>query len=160
MIVLPLFHMNALFYSVAGTLAAGCSMVIVPRFSASTFWQTAVEHGRDRGQHHRGDRHDPRERARAREFRPEHTHPHGLRRARRASSTTFRDEFSIPHLIGGYGMTEIPGVTCNPFEGRASRAAWGRSAAIPIPTRPWAQCRVVDDDGRDVRRGRGGRARS
>ena len=27
MIVLPLFHINALFYSVAGTLAAGCSMV-------------------------------------------------------------------------------------------------------------------------------------
>ena len=45
MIVLPLFHMNALFYSVAGTLAAGCSMMIVPRFSASTFWQTAVEYG-------------------------------------------------------------------------------------------------------------------
>ena len=45
MIVLPLFHINALFYSVAGTLAAGCSMVIVPRFSASTFWQTAVDYG-------------------------------------------------------------------------------------------------------------------
>src|SRR6185369_8554500 len=34
MIVLPLFHINALFYSVAGTLAAGCSMAVVPRFSA------------------------------------------------------------------------------------------------------------------------------
>ena len=42
MIVLPLFHINALFYSVAGTLAAGCAMVIVPRFSASSFWRTAV----------------------------------------------------------------------------------------------------------------------
>src|SRR5688500_973306 len=45
MIVLPLFHINALFYSAAGTLAAGCSMVIVPRFSASNFWHTAVETG-------------------------------------------------------------------------------------------------------------------
>src|SRR6476469_428900 len=44
MIVLPLFHINALFYSVAGTLAAGCSMAIVPRFSASTFWDAAVEY--------------------------------------------------------------------------------------------------------------------
>ena len=45
MIVLPLFHINALFYSVAGTLAAGASMVIVPKFSATTFWQTAVDSG-------------------------------------------------------------------------------------------------------------------
>ena len=35
MIVLPMFHMNALFYSVSGTVAAGATMVIVPRFSAS-----------------------------------------------------------------------------------------------------------------------------
>jgi crotonobetaine/carnitine-CoA ligase len=45
MIVLPLFHINALFYSVSGTLAAGCSMAVVPRFSASTFWDTAVRTG-------------------------------------------------------------------------------------------------------------------
>ncbi len=37
MIVLPLFHINALFYSLAGTLAAGAGMVIIPKFSASTF---------------------------------------------------------------------------------------------------------------------------
>ena len=41
--VLPLFHINALFYSLAGTLAAGACIIVVPRFSASTFWQTAVE---------------------------------------------------------------------------------------------------------------------
>ena len=45
MVVLPLFHMNALFYSIAGTLAAGASAVIVPKFSASTFWQTAADTG-------------------------------------------------------------------------------------------------------------------
>ena len=32
---------------------------------------------------------------------------------------TFRDEFGIPHPISGYGMTEIPGVTCSPFGGPA-----------------------------------------
>ncbi len=31
MIVLPLFHINALFYSVAGTLAGGACMIIVPQ---------------------------------------------------------------------------------------------------------------------------------
>src|SRR5690606_32706727 len=45
MIVLPMFHINAMFYSVAGTLAAGACMIIVPKFSASTFWQTAVDTG-------------------------------------------------------------------------------------------------------------------
>ena len=44
-IILPLFHVNALFYSLAGTLAAGASAVVVPKFSASTFWQTAIETG-------------------------------------------------------------------------------------------------------------------
>ena len=45
MMVLPMFHVNALFYSIAGTLAAGCTMVLMPRFSASEFWNAAVEHG-------------------------------------------------------------------------------------------------------------------
>src|SRR5690606_26243402 len=31
MIVLPFFHMNALFYSVGGVLASGAGMIIVPR---------------------------------------------------------------------------------------------------------------------------------
>ena len=45
MVVLPLFHINATFYSAAGTLAAACSMAIMPSFSASTFWQSAVDYG-------------------------------------------------------------------------------------------------------------------
>src|SRR5688572_10239191 len=44
MTILPMFHVNALFYSTAGTLAAGCSMALMPRFSASEFWRAAVEH--------------------------------------------------------------------------------------------------------------------
>src|SRR5262249_57206847 len=45
MVLLPMFHMNALFYSVAGTVAAGATAIIVPRFSASTFWQAAADVG-------------------------------------------------------------------------------------------------------------------
>src|SRR3546814_16944667 len=33
--VLPLFHINALFYSLGGTLAAGATLVLARRFSAS-----------------------------------------------------------------------------------------------------------------------------
>ena len=108
MIVLPLFHINALFYSVAGTLAAGASMVIVPRFSASTFWQTALDTGATEVNIIEAIGTILANRPRS-EFRPEHK----IRRVygvRQAVAGTFREEFGIPHLVGGYGMTEIPGV--------------------------------------------------
>ena len=148
MIVLPLFHINALFYSVAGTLAAGCSMVIVPRFSASTFWQTAVDYGATEVNIIEaigtilGNR--PRS-----EFRPEHR-LRAIYGVRHSMEATFRDEFKVKHLIGGYGMTEIPGVTCNPVEGPRKPGSMGPAGRHPDPERPWAECRVVDEQGRDV----------
>ncbi len=36
--ILPLFHANAQFYSTMGTLVAGATMILSPRFSASQFW--------------------------------------------------------------------------------------------------------------------------
>jgi crotonobetaine/carnitine-CoA ligase len=42
---LPLFHTNALAYSVLATLWVGASCVIQPRFSARRFWDVAAEHG-------------------------------------------------------------------------------------------------------------------
>ena len=47
-------------------------------------------------------------------------------------------------------MTEIPGVTCNPVEGVRKPGSMGPIGRHPDPARPWAQCRVVDDEGRDV----------
>jgi carnitine-CoA ligase len=41
---LPLFHTNALAYSMLATLWVGASCVIQPRFSASRFWGVALEH--------------------------------------------------------------------------------------------------------------------
>ena len=148
MIVLPLFHINALFYSVAGTLAAGANMVIVPRFSASTFWQTAADSGATEVNIIDAIgailMHRPRS-----EFRPGHklNKVYGVRES---AADTFRNDFGIPHLIGGYGMTEIPGVTCNPFEGPQKAGSMGALGRHPDPARPWAKCRVVDDEGRDV----------
>jgi crotonobetaine/carnitine-CoA ligase len=69
---------------------------------------------------------------------------------RHNQEATFRDEFGIPHLVGGYGMTEIPGVTCNPLEGPRKPGSMGQLGRHPDPARPWAQARVVDDDGQDV----------
>ncbi len=42
---LPLFHTNALAYSMLASLWVGGSCVIQPRFSASRFWRVALEHG-------------------------------------------------------------------------------------------------------------------
>jgi carnitine-CoA ligase len=42
---LPLFHTNALAYSMLASLWVGGSCVIQPRFSASRFWSVALEHG-------------------------------------------------------------------------------------------------------------------
>ncbi|WP_407177597.1 AMP-binding protein [Bradyrhizobium sp. STM 3562] len=44
-IYLPLFHTNALAYSMLATLWVGGSCVIQPRFSASRFWRVAKQHG-------------------------------------------------------------------------------------------------------------------
>ena len=148
MVVLPMFHINANFYSVAGTLAAGASLIIVPKFSASTFWHTAAD-------------------TRATEVniieamgtilqnrpRSEYRADHKIRAVygvRGSYADTFRNEFGIPVLIGGYGMTEIPGVTCNPVEGVQKWHTMGPVGRHPDPARPWAQCRVVDDAGNDV----------
>src|SRR5687768_7127986 len=148
MIVLPLFHVNALFYSVAGTLAAGCSMAVVPRFSASTFWDTAVETGVTEVNVIDAIGTILKNRPRS-EYRPAHR----IRKvygARQSYIDTLRDEFGIPHCVGGFGMTEIPGVTSVPVAGPGKPGSMGPLARHPDPDRPWAECRVVDDEGRDV----------
>ena len=148
MIVLPFFHMNALFYSVGGVLAAGASMIIEPRFSASRFWATAADKGatvvniieaigtiictRDR---------------------EEYRKDHRLRvvyGVRRKSAPVFKNEFGVAHLFSGFGMTEIPGVTCNPYDGPDKIGSMGVVGSHPDPAMPWAQCRVVDESGHDV----------
>ena len=148
MIVLPLFHINALFYSLAGSVAAGCAMIIVPRFSASTFWQTAVEYGATEVNIIEAIGTILKNRPRS-EFKPEHT-LRAIYGVRHSMEATFRDDFRVPHLIGGYGMTEIPGVTCNPVEGVRKPGSMGPIGRHPDPSRPWAECRVVDDEGKDV----------
>src|SRR4030095_10768314 len=97
MIVLPLFHINALFYSLAGTLAAGCSMIVVPRFSASTFWETAVQYGATEVNIIEAIGTILRNRPRS-EFRDDHK-LRAIYGVRHSMEATFRDEFRIPHLI-------------------------------------------------------------
>lgn len=151
MAVLPMFHINALFYSVVGAIAAGAVLLVERKFSASTFWQTVVE-------------------TRATQVniieavvtmllnRPpeEFRAGHGLRKAygvRQAVMQAFRERFNVPVLVGGYAMTEIPGVLSTPLSGDFPAGCMGVLCRHPDPQRPWAQCRVVDDEGREVAAG-------
>ncbi|MEM1110830.1 MAG: AMP-binding protein [Pseudomonadota bacterium] len=43
-VFLPLYHTNALCYSHLATLWAGATLVLQPRFSASRYWETVIEH--------------------------------------------------------------------------------------------------------------------
>jgi carnitine-CoA ligase len=62
----------------------------------------------------------------------------------------FNDEFSVPWMIEGYGMTEIPGAACNPFQGVHKLGSIGLPAVHPRYGADFSQLRVVDDAGVDV----------
>ena len=148
--ILPMFHINALFYSLAGALAAGATLVLVPRFSASSFWRDAA-------------------RTRATEAntiaavsnillrrpRSEFVAGHSLRKIYGAPFTAetydvFQREFGVPTLIEGYGMSEIPGALNNPFDGPHQIGSMGLPSVHPDPAVQLARLKVVDDDGREL----------
>ena len=154
--ILPMFHINALFYSLAGALAAGATLILVPRFSAGSFWQEVA-------------------RSRATEVntiaavsnillrrpRSEFVPGHALRKAYGAPFTAetyevFAREFGVPTLIEGYGMSEIPGVLNNPFEGPHKVGSMGRPSLHPDPSVKLAELRIVDEAGRDLPDGQTG----
>jgi len=135
--ILPLFHINALFYSLGGTLAAGASLVLTPRFSASGFWALAARSGATEVNIIAAVGNILARRPRS-EFVPDHR----LRKVYGApippeAADVFRNEFGVPRLIDGYGMTEIPGACNNP-------------ALHPDRRIPFAELRVVDEEGRDA----------
>lgn len=151
LVVLPFFHVNALFYSVAGALSAGASLVTVPRFSASRFWQVAADTGatvvniiesigailevRDRN-----------------EFRADHR----IRVAygvRSRFEDTFRNEFGIKQLVSGFGMTEVPCVTCTFLDRPNKSGSMGVVVDHPDPLIDGARCMVVDEEGKPVQAG-------
>ena len=150
MCVLPMFHINALFYSIAGTLAAGASLVLVPKFSASQFWNIAGDTGATQVNIIAAVGNILARRPRS-EFDPRHR----LRVIYGAPFTpdlerTFREEFKVPMLIEGYGMTEIPGACNNPFDGEKRPNSMGKAAQHPDPAIKFTELRVVDDEGRDL----------
>jgi len=146
--VLPLFHINALFYSLAGTLAAGATIIVAERFSASKFWELAVDTRATQVNLILTIGLILKERPRS-EFRSDHK-IRVVYGARPEDEACFRDEFGIANLVNGFGMTEIPGIICNPYSGERKFGSLGPVGCHPDPSRPWAQCRIVGDDGTDL----------
>jgi crotonobetaine/carnitine-CoA ligase len=68
----------------------------------------------------------------------------------------FQEEFGVPILIEGYGMSEIPGACNNPFEGPHKIGSIGKPARHPRFDGPFVQMRVVDEEGREVPHGETG----
>ena len=150
MCVLPMFHVNALFYSILGTVAAGCCLVIVGKFSASKFWETVAKTGTTQVNLIMAVTSILARRSRD-EFVP------GVRlRCVSGSPFTketmdvFLNEFGVERVIEGFGMTEIPGAFSNPYDGPHLLASMGYPGKHPDPDMTWTQARVVDDDGKDV----------
>lgn len=146
--ILPFFHVNALFYSIGSIFAAGASGTILPRFSASTFWDSVVESQATQVNIIEAVGNILQKRPRS-EFRREHK----LRvvyGVRQAFAQTFREEFGVAQLVTGFGMTECPGVICNPQEGPAKPGSIGIPSTHPDTSRHWTEAKVVDDDGKDL----------
>jgi len=148
--ILPLFHINAVHYSLCGALAAGAAFILVPKFSASSFWKTVAETGATEVTTIAAVTSILLRRPRS-EFVP----GHGLRKIYGAPLTpetleVFGREFGVPHLIEGYGMSEIPGVLNNPFDGPHKVGSMGQPSRHPDPAVELAQTRIVADDGNEV----------
>lgn len=153
---LPMFHINALFYSVGSAVATGASLVIAPRFSASQFWRLVADFGVT---------HTTIMAAAspilARRSRSEFVRGHPLRVINGSGFTAetlgiFKNEFGVPTIIEGYGMTEIPAALGNPYEGPHKLSSMGKPCVHPDPARGWIQVRILDDEGRDVPAGAAG----
>jgi carnitine-CoA ligase len=148
--ILPMFHINALFYSVASAVAAGATLIIAPRFSASQFWQLAADTGATQVNVIMAV-----STILARRPRSEFVPTHKLRVVNGAPFTreamdAFKNEFGVKTVIEGFGMTEIPGAFSNPFNGPHRLASMGKPGVHPDPAVTWTQTRILDDEGRDV----------
>jgi crotonobetaine/carnitine-CoA ligase len=62
----------------------------------------------------------------------------------------YNDEFEMPYVIEGYGMSEIPGAMNNPFLGPHKIGAMGQPSRHPDPNISLAEAKVVDDAGNRV----------
>ncbi len=150
MCVLPLFHINALMYSLGGAMACGGTLILIRRFSASQFWQQASETRATEVNVIMSAaailaRRPPNE------FNPGHKiKKMFLAPLNQDLSDTFHHRFKVPVLIECYGMTEIPGVLSNPFLGPHKLGSMGCISPHPDPKIVRPEVRIIDESGNEL----------
>jgi len=148
--ILPMFHVNAIFYSLMGTIAAGATLLLEEKFSASNFWKTAAARRATEVNTIAAVMNILMRRPRE-EFAPGHT----LRKIYGAPFSAemyrvFEAEFGVPDLIEGYGMSEIPGALNNPFDGERRKGSMGKPSLHPDPAVSLADVKIADDDFNEI----------
>jgi crotonobetaine/carnitine-CoA ligase len=148
--MLPFFHVNALFYSWGGALAAGGTLITAAGFSASRLWDLAAECGATEFNTIAAVGNILAKRPRS-EFNAAHriTKIYGGPISAEMCDV-FQNEFHIPDLIEGYGMSEIPGACNNPFDGTRKIGSIGKPARHPRLGGTFVQMKIADDDGREL----------
>ena len=147
LVVLPLFHGNAQYYSTMSALVTGASIALMARFSASRFFDQAIAHGCTVSSLFAA----PIRMLLAQPRRPEHA-SNALRVVIFAQSVTpaqlaeWDERFRAP-LLQLWGMTETMGPPLmNPLDGER------RNQSMGLPA-PGYATRLVDESGRPVARG-------
>lgn len=144
LVVLPLFHGNAMYYTTMSALVSGASVALMERFSASGWARHAARHEATLASLFAAPMRmilaqppsdtDGRNRLRATMF---------AQNVTAEQLEEFERRFRCP-LVQLYGMTEtVAPPVVNPLYGQQRNLSIGRPAL-------WAKARVVDDDGRDV----------
>ena len=147
LVVLPLFHGNAQYYSTMSALVAGASVALMARFSASRYFDQAIAHRCTVSSLFAA----PIRMLLAQPRRPEHA-TNDVRAVLFAQSVTpaqlaeWDERFGVP-LLQLWGMTETMGPPIiNPYDGER------RNMSMGLPA-PGYTSRLVDEDGQPVARG-------
>ena len=153
LVVLPLFHANAQYYSVMSTLITGGTIILAARFSASGYIDTAVRHAATVGSLFAA----PIRMILAKPSRPE-WRAHRLRVVAFAQNLTLGEQAAWERDVGApllqlYGMTETIGPPLmNPLHGPRRHDSLGR---VVLGYR----CMITDRRGDAVQRGEVGELR-
>lgn len=143
LVVLPLFHGNAQYYSTMSTLVTGATMVLIERFSASRYFAQARRHGATVASLFAA----PMRMLLAQPERPEDLE-NQLRLVIFAQNLTesqlgeWGRRFGAP-LCQIYGMTEVPFPMANPLDSPR------KNMTIGMPCLGY-EAKVVDEEGREV----------